>query len=142
MTAIVSMPPPNVQQQTEPPPPPDGNTVILRQEVWGPTEELASNSRYVYRMPKGLTWDEIVFDAAEPGGLLVTVQVLVAGVTLFTSPKQMTGPVLRVPKAQWRNTYQSGAIPVDAQVTITLAVSPGGVYSTPWFGLALAFVKS
>lgn len=142
MISAIAMPPPNVQQNTEPPPPPDGNTVLLRQEVWGPTEELSGGNRYVFRTPKAITWDEIVFDSADPGGLLVTVQVFVAGITLFPAPKQITSAVLRVPKAQWSPTYQSGSIPADASVTLTLSVSPGGIYSTPWHGLGLAFVKA
>lgn len=143
MISALAMPPPNVQQNTEPPAPPDGNTVILRQEVWGPTEELESGQRYVMRMPKALTWDEIVFDVAVPGGLLVSVQVYVNGITLFPAPKQISGGgILQVPRAQWSATYQAGSIPAFSQVVVILTVSPAGIYSNPWYGLGMAFVKA
>lgn len=141
MTAL-AFPPPNVQFNTEPPPPPDGNSILLRQEVWGPTEELTSTSRYILRLPKAVTWDEIVFDSPTPGSLSLGIQVQVNGVNLFAASKSMNTGILHVPKAQWAVAFQSGALALDAALYLILSVSPPGGYGTDWAGLGVTLVKA
>lgn len=138
---IISLPPPNENAGGEPPSA-DGNTVLLRQEVWGPDEDLTSSTRHALRLPRAITWDEIVLEAAEAGDLALSAQVKINGVNLFPSAQSLAGAVLHVPRAQWASAFQSGLLAVDAHVTVQLIVSPGDYGSENWSGFAVTFVKS
>jgi len=74
MSSAIALPPPSTQLAS--------GITLLRQEVWGPTEDLASETRYVYRVPVALTWAEIVFDVQFAGTEILTIQVLINGLVL------------------------------------------------------------
>jgi hypothetical protein len=132
--SAVALPPPNVQ-------PGGSGGLLLRQEVWGPTETLTGAVRYVYRIPVAATWDEIVFDTSVPGSLQLGVQVTINGVSLFTGFKSMVSGALHVPKDQWAAAFQSGALAVDARVQLSLNVQVLGEYDTAWQGLGVTLLK-
>lgn len=134
MSSAIALPPPNTQLAS--------GVTLLRQEVWGPTEDLAAETRYVYRLPVALTWDEIVFDVQFAGTEILTIQVLINGGNLFTAPKAMYTNIIHVPKAQWAVAFQSGVLPVDASVELVLNVQSYGPYNLAWNGMGVCLVQS
>lgn len=133
--SAITLPPPNVHI-TE-----GGGSggSLLRQEVWGPTEYLTSDTRHLFRMPVELAWDEVVFDSAILGTVNIQVQILNEGVPMFAAPVDL-GAVIRVPRNVWSDT--SGVILRSTHLQVEVTVDGMTEYDTPWSGLGVTFVKS
>lgn len=135
MSAIL-LPPPNVTNNT------GGGVgiVILRQEVWGPQEELTSGTRHIMRMPYALDWDEVVIEAAVVGSISLELFIKKDGVQLFLDMQPISVGVYSIPKSVWVD--DSGSILYGAKMEVEISVQAPGPYDTTWEGLAVSFIKT
>lgn len=135
MSALL-LPPPNVTNHIG-----SGvGIVILRQEVWGPQEELTSGTRHIMRMPYALEWDEVVIETAVVGSISIELFIKKDGAQLFIDVQPISVGVYSIPKSVWVD--DSGSIHYGAKMDVEISVQAPGEYDTAWEGLAVSFIKT